>query len=254
MALQGRGIEMETQPFGAPKRVQPVASSGGGGGSKPPIAILSLAALIALVGCVGAFIYWQKANTVRQEIASVDKAYKACKQCFSADECRQLRRNKGQDPDAPLVAGESDKPKAPKATQQSDRGPKLESSSDPRLKKGVRPGKMTIVSVTNVTSNEKIQMVSMNDVLAPKTVTIVNLWATWCVPCKKEMGEFKKILAHNNWGNKVRFIPVLADNVDAGSTYRKFRKGEYGDAPPSRAFLVDHASRIQETLRKKGMY
>ncbi|MBN1599782.1 MAG: TlpA family protein disulfide reductase [Bacteroidales bacterium] len=42
------------------------------------------------------------------------------------------------------------------------------------------------------------------------TVYVINFWATWCVPCRKELPEFEKI--HNDYkGDKVKVILVSLD-------------------------------------------
>ena len=39
-----------------------------------------------------------------------------------------------------------------------------------------------------------------------KVPTVVNLWGSWCFPCREEMPEFQKV--HTELGEKVRFLGV----------------------------------------------
>lgn len=38
------------------------------------------------------------------------------------------------------------------------------------------------------------------------TPTVVNIWATWCVPCRTEMPAFEQV--HQRYGDRVRIIGV----------------------------------------------
>jgi len=54
------------------------------------------------------------------------------------------------------------------------------------------------------------EMVNLRDVIRPGRRTIVNLWATWCVPCAKEMPELNRLrLAFAQNG-----VDLLGLNVD----------------------------------------
>lgn len=46
-------------------------------------------------------------------------------------------------------------------------------------------------------------------VLPPRTIHVVNLWATWCDPCLDEMPDFKALFARRaDWAASVRFVPI----------------------------------------------
>ncbi len=42
-------------------------------------------------------------------------------------------------------------------------------------------------------------------------ITVVNFWATWCEPCKKEMPGLKRMFEVSGWGDEVRFVPIQSD-------------------------------------------
>ena len=48
--------------------------------------------------------------------------------------------------------------------------------------------------------------VRLADAFVPRTITVVNVWATWCAPCIREFLEFNRLAA--GWGDSVRFLPV----------------------------------------------
>lgn len=73
-------------------------------------------------------------------------------------------------------------------------------------------------------------------VLPPRTIHVVNLWATWCDPCLAELPEFKSMFArHREWDN-VRFVPIqIKDHTDPLRSYHDYA----GVMPPAPIRLAD---------------
>ena len=68
---------------------------------------------------------------------------------------------------------------------------------------------------------EKLRLGSP-EVLPEKTIHVVNLWATWCEPCRDEMPDFKAMFARRaaDWGAQVRFLPIqVKDESEPGKAY-----------------------------------
>jgi thiol-disulfide isomerase/thioredoxin len=62
------------------------------------------------------------------------------------------------------------------------------------------------------------QWIALGAAVQDRKVTVVNLWATYCKPCKEEFREFKQLFGDAGWGDRVRFVPVLAgDPVSVGN-------------------------------------
>jgi thiol-disulfide isomerase/thioredoxin len=63
----------------------------------------------------------------------------------------------------------------------------------------------------------------MNAVLARDRVTILNLWATYCGPCKEELPAFRDLFDQQKhvWDGRVEFIPIQIDDPIDGAAARR---------------------------------
>ncbi|MGB1016966.1 MAG: TlpA family protein disulfide reductase [Nannocystaceae bacterium] len=82
-------------------------------------------------------------------------------------------------------------------------------------------------------------------VLAPKTISVINLWATYCGPCKEELPDFKRVFEQQkHWGTRVRFVPIqLPESRPPATAYAK-----YGPTMPRSVKFSDRMGGVLEAL------
>lgn len=104
------------------------------------------------------------------------------------------------------------------------------------------------ISLSNVTSKGGEQFVPLSRAIPAGHVTVVNLWAPSCGPCKSEMPRLQRVLAGAD--ARVQFLPIVLDNEPAD--VESFRP----KLPPFRFFLTDYktSDNLAEALGAKGLY
>lgn len=72
--------------------------------------------------------------------------------------------------------------------------------------------------------------ISLADIEGP---AVINLWATWCAPCRREIPDFEAV--HQARGDEIRFVGINIGEdsgraaeflVDVGATYDQFLDSE----------------------------
>jgi hypothetical protein len=88
-------------------------------------------------------------------------------------------------------------------------------------------------------SQPELLRLGSQEVLPSRTIHIINLWATWCEPCRDEMPDFKALFARRaDWGDSVQFVPIqLKDATDPTKAYAELA----GMMPPVHVKLADRA-------------
>ncbi|MCA9714306.1 MAG: TlpA family protein disulfide reductase [Myxococcales bacterium] len=120
---------------------------------------------------------------------------------------------------------------------------------------GVAPGELLLARVDAVT-HDAVTPVALRDpsVLHRGGVTIINLWATFCEPCKEEMPRLTDLLAQGEWGTLVQFVAVhVRDNTEPRSAYDAVA----ALLPPATLRLVDRSpesAEIVEPLARRGLF
>lgn len=98
--------------------------------------------------------------------------------------------------------------------------------------------RLASADVTEVLDDGSVAPRRMNKILARDRVTILNLWATYCAPCKDELPAFRQLFEQQKvaWRGDVEFIPVQIDDPIDGAAARREHAGQM---PPFRHFVSD---------------
>ncbi len=96
-------------------------------------------------------------------------------------------------------------------------------------------------SVKDMSTNKKVDF---NTVFEKDKVTLVNFWATWCVPCKKEIKNVRKKM--DEWKQEADFnyMTVSVDEARAESLVRSYAKSQGWDFP----YFIDVNSDLMRSL------
>lgn len=90
-------------------------------------------------------------------------------------------------------------------------------------------------------------------VIEAQRVTVLNLWATWCPPCKSELPDLKNMFDRAGWGDKVRFVSILSRDTTRPATAHKSFAGKM---PSDEFFMaeIDSSDKtLAEALHKRGL-
>lgn len=69
-------------------------------------------------------------------------------------------------------------------------------------------------------ANEMVGTIAFGEVVrGTPSVKLVNLWATWCAPCVREMQMFRAL--SESWRRDVRFVPIHIGAVHDRAAYRR---------------------------------
>ncbi len=119
---------------------------------------------------------------------------------------------------------------------------------------GLKVEEVLAVTTKEVTRERKLVDVRLGAHVELKQVTVVNLWADWCAPCKRELGGLKDMFEGSDWGDRVRFLPVqVADPRDAVWALETYAP----QMPRHPAFLSDARTRgglldaLREVVRRR---
>lgn len=114
--------------------------------------------------------------------------------------------------------------------------------------RGKKTPRLLALTLDEILAEGRSSAVQIGDEpIEANAVTIVNLWATWCEPCKEELPGFTDLLARNAWGDEVRFTPILIDDKDPVWAHSKFARL----MPSGSRFFVDPLQgAVVEALRE----
>lgn len=95
--------------------------------------------------------------------------------------------------------------------------------------------------IKNVNTSQKV---AFNETVEKGKVTLINFWATWCVPCKKEIINVRKKMG--DWKKEVEFnyMTVSVDESRAEGLVRSYAKSQGWDFP----YYIDPNSDLKRSL------
>lgn len=62
--------------------------------------------------------------------------------------------------------------------------------------------------------------VNLDDIVSKDKITVINFWATWCNPCKKELDTIKDL--YEEWQEEYD-VEIIAISIDNAGTLRKVK-------------------------------
>lgn len=72
-----------------------------------------------------------------------------------------------------------------------------------------------------------------------RRISVVNVWATYCAPCMRELPRLLGLFAAHPWGNDLRFVPVLLEAPDRQNDPQQAALTTLRQAVAVRQVLVD---------------
>ncbi len=95
--------------------------------------------------------------------------------------------------------------------------------------------------IKDVASGKKL---AFNTTYEKGKVTIVSFWATWCVPCKKEIKNIREKLVEWHKEADFNFMTVSIDETRAEGLVRSYAKSQGWDFP----YYIDPNSDLKRSL------
>ena len=95
--------------------------------------------------------------------------------------------------------------------------------------------------IKDVSSSKKI---AFNGTIEKGKVTLINFWATWCVPCKKEIKNVREKLPQWKQEADFNYITVSIDESRAEGLVRSYAKSQGWDFP----YYIDANSDLKRSL------
>jgi len=158
------------------------------------------------------------------------------------------RTPRPQEPGTPSATKDADVPPPPPTDEKVE---EPEEDEEPEL---APPDlKLATADVIEILEDGRSVPRRMNRILARDRVTVLNLWATFCAPCKAELPAFRQLFEEQEhiWSDEVDFIPVQINDPIDGATARR---DHAATMPAFKHFLSDRglSTGIQAALRADG--
>lgn len=96
-------------------------------------------------------------------------------------------------------------------------------------------------AIKDVNTGKKI---AFNESLEKGKVTLITFWATWCVPCKKEIKSIREKLPAWKKETDFNFMAISLDETRAEGLVRSYAKSQGWDFP----YYIDANSDLKRSL------
>ncbi len=104
-----------------------------------------------------------------------------------------------------------------------------------------QPTELPDTQVKDLSSGKKV---AFNEVHETGKVTLVSFWATWCVPCKKEIRNIREQMGEVKKEADFNFVTVSIDESRAEGLVRSYAKSQGWDFP----YYIDPNSDLKRSL------
>lgn len=95
--------------------------------------------------------------------------------------------------------------------------------------------------IKDVASGKKV---SFKQTVEAGKVTLINFWATWCVPCKKEISNIRKKMPEWKQEADFNYMTISVDESRAEGMVRGYAKSQGWDFP----YYIDTNSDLKRSL------
>lgn len=96
-------------------------------------------------------------------------------------------------------------------------------------------------TIKDVNTGKKV---AFNESIEKGKVTLISFWATWCVPCKKEIKNIREKMADWKKEADFNFITISLDETRAEGLVRSYAKSQGWDFP----YYIDANSDLKRSL------
>jgi thiol-disulfide isomerase/thioredoxin len=96
-------------------------------------------------------------------------------------------------------------------------------------------------AIKDVKTNKKV---AFNQTIESGKITVISFWATWCVPCKKEIKSFREKLPEWQKETEFNYMTISLDETRAEGLVRSYAKSQGWDFP----YYMDPNSDLQRAL------
>jgi thiol-disulfide isomerase/thioredoxin len=117
-----------------------------------------------------------------------------------------------------------------------------------------RLGRLTQLSLGALHGDGRLVPAALAPALG-RRIAVLNVWATYCAPCMRELPRLLELVGERPWGNDLRLVPVLLEAPDRQNEAQQAALTALRASPASKQLLVDltPAGALQTVLHEAGL-